>query len=120
MYLRYLLDGNAGIATPVSTGEADGGRRSGSTTSNTDLSAAHVELSTGVGASSMESDDLTSEEVVTSRNAAGDPGSVLALVGNELIDGPGLTAQTILLDLEPPLASSGSRPSISNLGTVVS
>lgn len=77
----------------------------------------HVELSTRVRTSSVESDELDTEEVLARGNATGDGEGDLALVGDQLVNGPGATVKTVMVDLEPLEASDSGLSSIGNLCT---
>lgn len=94
-------DGDTSISSLVGTWKTDSWWVGRTASSNPDLSTAHVELSTWVASSSVESNDLTAEEVVSRWDAGWDPVGVFAFVGNELVNTPDLTGQSVLVDLEP-------------------
>lgn len=53
------------------------------------------------GREGLQSNDLRADQVITSWDAGWDVVCVLALVGNELVDTPGLAREAVLVDLEP-------------------
>lgn len=100
---------DTGVGTLVSTREGNSAGREGAATSgDAELSALHVELSTGVVASGVKSNELATEEVVTRRNAGRNGDCHLAVVGNELVHGPDAVVVAILVDLEPAVGRNGA------------
>jgi len=73
-----------------------------------EIMVTYVELSTWVGTSSVKSNKLTTEEVVSWWDAGGDSHGDLALVANEFSNGPLSVGETILIDLEPARIGDGA------------
>lgn len=78
----------------------------------------HVELGTRVGRSDVETDGLTTQEVLTSSDAAGNLEGKVSAVRIDVIGCPHGTAETGLVDLEPFQASDGGGLCIGDLGHV--
>lgn len=108
------------MATNVGTRELDSWR--GSTAGgarDADLDTSHVELSAWVGASRVEGNNLTTEEVVSVGSVGGELDVPLTSALVETVNSPDTAAQPLLLDLEPVKRSRvGGSGSIVNLRKV--
>lgn len=112
-------DDDTGMVGWVGTRELDGSRIGTSTSSNCELTASHIKLSTTWRASTVKGDDFRSNKVVASSDVAWNARAVLATVGNESVDTPSTTRVAIVVDLEPVQAARvSSRKSIRNLSQV--
>lgn len=66
----------------------------------------------------MESNNLAAEEVVARGDGRRNASGVNTTIGNELVNSPSITAQAIVIDLEPLEAVGAGGGSVSNLGEV--
>lgn len=85
------------------------------TTRNCDL---HVELSTGVGRSDMETNGLTTQEVLASSNAGGDLEGKVSTAVIDSIGCPPVADETSLVNFEPFQASDCGSLRIGDFGHV--
>lgn len=98
------VEENALVGGSVGTRQTDTLRQlSGTVRGDLELDALHVELRAPLAVALMQGDDLRTEEVVTGRHV-GDSHRVLALVGDESVDGPCTVVVSVLIDLDPVLA----------------
>lgn len=113
------VDPDAWIGTAICTWERDGWAGvSSSSTSDGDLGTTEVKLSSGVVSSRVERDGLSSQQVITVGDIAGNGEGPLSAIGVELVNSPCGSAQTILMDLEPGETRSAGSCSIVDLGEV--
>lgn len=114
------VDKNTRVIIGISAWEVDSWRRSRATADDVDLGAGHVELSSQPRASAVESDQFSSEEIVSWWDTAWDGEVDESLVGVELVDSPGVggDVETIFVDLEPFKASDSAAESVVDLSKV--
>lgn len=114
------LGEDTGVIGRVGTWEGDGvgGASVGSRASDVDLSALHVELSLAADAGRMESDELSTEEVVSWGNAGWNVKVLPSSSLDHLVNTPLATLKTVLVDLEPLEAGGAGGGGVVDLGEV--
>lgn len=109
-HLGVDVDLDTGVGSLVGTGEADGGRGGVAATSDGELVARHVRLSTTGAAGRVQSDDLGTQEVVAGGDIRRDLDVDTAAALVEVLDTPEIIitapagrvlAPAVLVDLEP-------------------
>ena len=104
---RVQVVANSGVTARIGTRERNARRVGRATGGDSELSALHVELSTGVVAGGVEGDELTTEQIVSGSDARGNGDSDNTIVGNQLVDGPlSIRSQSIFVNLEPSRVGS--------------
>lgn len=76
-------------------------------------------MGTGIGASSVESEELDTEKVLARLNATGNRKGKLALVGDELVNSPNIVGKTVVVDLQLLEARDGRLSGVGNFGAVI-
>lgn len=111
------VEEDTGVVGRVGTGEGNARRVGAATTSNVDLVAGYVVLSTARGASNVQGNNLSTDEIVARGDVSGNPDVLLTAVGVKDISAPVVVPdETVLVDLEPGAARVGE--SIVDLGHV--
>jgi hypothetical protein len=98
------------VGSLVRAREGDGGRGlARAAGDDVDLRTLHVELRTGVAASRVQSNELTTEQVLTGCNAGWDGDGLLALVGDQAVDTPLGAVERVLSNLVLSVRSAKGR-----------